>query len=76
MKYTEIPKEKARAICKKHKAHCEICPLRRWDEKRNKLLFCYFILHEIEEKLQDEIEELEKEEAKYIDEETIKEIIE
>lgn len=75
MKFTEIPKEKARAICKKQKAHCETCPLRRWDEERNKLLFCYYIIREVLDGLQDEIVELELEEPKYINEETLQEII-
>lgn len=74
MKYTEIPKDKARNICKKYKARCESCPLRRWDEERNRLLFCYYIIRDVLDGQQEEIDELELEEPKYLDENTRKEL--
>jgi hypothetical protein len=60
MKYKELTTEEARRYCKKYKAKCDKCPLRR-TSNTGRTLFCYYVLMEIV----DDIEKLE------MDEETI-----
>lgn len=67
MRYVELPKEQARKICKKYKANCDKCPLRR--EDKGKTRFCYYVLYEILQDVEEECEKLKEEEIKYWNEE-------
>ena len=66
MKYKDITKEQARQICRKHRVTCSQCPLRRerTDKKGTKhTLFCYYILVDIFE----DMEEIREEEIENLD---------
>lgn len=65
MKYKDLPKEEARKICKKQKANCNTCPLRRTSPE-GRTLFCYYILMDIIREI--EMLELNEEEIQHYNE--------
>ena len=67
MRYADLPKDKARKICKKYKANCDKCPLRR--EEKDKVRFCYYVLYEILKDVEEECALLQSEEIKNWNEE-------
>lgn len=76
MKYKEIKEAEARKCCRQHhkkdkkgiRSMCDVCPLRRTrTDKEGKIhvLFCWFVLKQMYEDIDQEMNKLNEEEVQY-----------